>query len=99
MQYLPLEDKIIEVDPETNVARVLVKADLQVELDRAKYNIQELEKMLAEKQAQVVPTTKVTPEQKKAIEQANLLLDIPNLEKQLQDFTDQKKKLETILKV
>lgn len=98
MQYIPLEDKIIEVDEVLNTSRVLIKSDLQAELDHANYNIQELTKMISELEEKVASTDHLDEKQLEAVNQFNDSLGINNYQRQLEQFTDQKNKLEVILK-
>lgn len=90
------QDRFVAVDGDN--ATVLKKAELQVELERANYNIQELEKMIIEAESKVVSTTKLGTKQVEAIKQFNDLLGIEGYRRELDQFKKDKTYLESILK-
>lgn len=97
MQILPIDrDKFVTVDGDT--ARVLKKADLQEELERANYNIQELGVMITELEKKVVSTNRLDEKQAEAINQFNDSLGIERYRQELDQFKKDKTNLEAILK-
>jgi len=94
MQILPLDkDRVVAVDGDT--VRVLKKADLQEELERANYNIQELGVMITELEKKVASTDGLDEKQAEVVNQFNDSLDIKRFQQELEQFKQTKLVLES----
>lgn len=93
MQKIPIDKtRYILFDEVNNTATVV---NVQEEIDRANYNIQELERMIAEAEKKLISTDGLDEKQAEVVNQFNDSLDIKRFQQELEQFKQTKLVLES----